>query len=998
MSPWLLIGYGFVLPLLSSLLLCRVMRRKLGWLKSQEQKVGKEKIHRLYPRPRRPLSGGLALLLSLTLGLVGINLALPAFPPTLLWPFLGVVWIYGFIGLADDLRKTSGRGLGEREKLILQVLAALGFVLLLQQRWGFGAVRLPFAGEPTAISPYLYTLLGVLAIVATANAVNLTDGLDGLAGGQVAIASIFLFGVSGVLQKPLGMEIFLALLAAVLGFMVFNYPPARLLMGDMGSLALGAMLGAGSILLGGEFFLPIIGGVFVINALSVIVQIGAARRLGRVIRFPRQRTTEAFRPFLCTPLHHHFQWLGWPEKSILRLFWGMGIIFGSLGLLGVVWGTAWVIGLILLPLPLLAAAFQKLLRGSYFLGFADTEIPARLALFQGLPTELFKKKLYRLVRETSLGESSLAPGIAEGMLWRPMTEIEARVALGSLYLQQHLTEEALGEWEEIPLRNLLLRESVVMQLARLYYSRDRLLEAIRLWEALPRTRLIAMPNLQEIIRAARLRLGELASKSHRQAMGSYARLKAGEPLEIANLTRQLKLSLQYNQDLLTLLLGFSGGGKSGALPEMGLSSDASYQQVERVLRERTKSLQQALEELEKKPLSPGAGKKSAQEKAAANPALAEQIQEWLDFSAAEIEQALSQAYGAEAKLIAFQPSPKASRNAIARLRIAWPQSAAGPEAIVAKAFREQRVRFASACFRREKALLTLLSAYGCPVPRVYADRSEPGRDLLLLENAGSITLAEKLEGLDLPGKENLLAAAVNCLAALHYQASFHLAELKPEIRKVDKEVLNADYHLSAFRIALERLSEGLELPSEEELAKLQERYESMATWLASRPEAFIHFEFTPHHLLVEADKLTAFDFEQGTLGPAEFDLACLLNSPEAGLSESTILALLALYEERVEQKLDPQTYLYADLAKSLTYAGAAWNFYNKFGGQYHLQRLEWYLTHALSLLTAHPSLRSLRAKLRPWLRRAKERQQVLIEAIPTNEGETPPETNEVTSQ
>jgi phospho-N-acetylmuramoyl-pentapeptide-transferase len=980
MSLWLQLGYGFLFPLLLSLVFCRVMRKKLGWLKSSEKKAGKEKIHRLYPRPRRPLSGGLALLISLTLGLLVLNIANPGKPQPQLWAFLGIVWIFGLIGLADDLRKTAGQGLGEWEKLALQVLAALGFTLFLQQHLGFGPIHLPFVSQPVTLSPFLYPLLGTLVIVAAANAVNLTDGLDGLAGGQIAIAAIFLLIAGGFLQKPLGMEIFLGLFAVIIGFLVFNYPPARLLMGDMGSLSLGAALAAGSMLMGAELFLPVIGGVFVLNTLSVIIQIGAARRLGSVLRFPRQGTTEAFRPFLCTPLHHHFQWLGWPEKSILRLFWALGIIFGALGALGLIWGAAWVIGLILLPAPLLAAALQKLLRGSYFLGFSGNEGKSRLALFQGLPVAILGKSLYRPIRETSLSESALAPGIAEGMLWRPLSEIEARVALGSLYLQQHLTEEALGEWEEIPLRNLLLRESVVMQLARLYYSRDRLLEAIRLWEALPRTRLISMPNLQEIIRAARLRLGELASKSFRQAMGSFARLKMGEPLDGANLSRQLKLSLRYNQDLLTLLLGFPSGGEG--LPEMGLSSQASYQQVERALRDRMKALQEALDWGERNVLSPApAKKKSAPDRDAAQ-ALSEQIKEWLGFSAGEIEQALAESCGGEAALQGFQPSPKASRNAIARLQLAWSPPESGPQSVVAKSFREERVRFASACFRREKALLGMLSGYGCPVPKLQAAVSQEGRDLLLLEDVGNITLAERLEGVDIPGKENLLAAAVTSLAALHYHAAFHLGELKAEVRKIDKEVLNGDYHMNAFRIALERLSEGLDAPRHEEAATLLERYEPVATALAGGPEAFIHFECTPHHLLLEADKLTIFDFEQGTLGPAEFDLACLLNSPEAALAENTVAALLALYQERAEQKLDSMIFLYADLAKSLTYAGAAWNFYGKFGGAYHLQRLEWYLNHALHLLTAHPSLRALRTKLRPWLRRAKERQQVLIEAAP----------------
>jgi phospho-N-acetylmuramoyl-pentapeptide-transferase len=984
------LGYGFLLPLLSSVILCRVMRRKLGWLKSSERKPGKEKIHRLFPRPRRPLSGGLAILISLSLGVLALNRPFNTLPLL----FLGLVWFYGLIGFADDLRKTGGRGISEKEKLALQAIAGLLFASLLHNAIGtggiqFGLLRVPFTSDTINLG-WFYPILGMLVIVAASNAVNLTDGMDGLAGGQIIIAALFMGGVCYLQPKPFAGGIFLSMLAVCLGFLVFNYPPARLLMGDMGSLSLGAALGAGAMLAGAEALLPLVGAVFVINTLSVIVQVGAVRWLGWLIKFPRQKVTEPFRPFLITPLHHHFQWLNWPEKTILRLFWLTGVFFGALGLLSLVSGLAWLIGLLLLPAPLALAALQKLLRGSYFIGIVPIgEGPARLALFQGLPAEIFGLKLYRLTRQTSLSESALAPGTAEGLLWRTMSEIEARVAFGALFFQQHLTEEALAEWEEIPTRNLLLRESVVMQLARLYYSRDRLWEAIRLWEALPRTSMTSMPNLQEIVRGARLRLAELASKSYRQCMLILSRARNREFQDIAELSRSIILSRRFNQDLLELLLSTYPNIEANAprLFRAAQSAKLPYRRAEKSLRDRINALDIALNWCEKAQDQTD----FAQSSASASPEqIDEQMRDWLGFTAQELQKAVAKKVKAHGEITFFQPSAKSSRNAIARLRLRWIPEDAGPARLIAKSYREGRIAFFSACYRRERALLEMLSAYGCPVPKPYGGLLKQDRALLLMEDGGTETLAERLEQLDFGGRQNLLAAATATLADLHRKAHPHFQELKAETRKTDKDVLSAKYHMSAFRIALERIIGLLdESGNEHELDDILKHYQPVARLLSSRPETFIHFEFTPYHLLLDESRLTILDFEQGTIGPAEFDLACLLNSPEANLSAEEVSALMMDYQEKVNTALDVRTFDYASLAKSLTYAGAAINFYQKFGGDYHLQRMAWYLQHGLEALGRHTSLGPLNLLLSPWLKRALDKGAELM-ASPPPELEAPP--------
>lgn len=964
------LGYGFLLPLLCSALLCRLMRRKLGWLRSRERKVGKEKIHRLFPHPRRPLSGGFAILLSFTAGLLAFN-----WPPNaLVWLFLCLVWLFGLIGLIDDLGKIGGRGLSEREKLALQAFAGLAFAYLLHSgitSLRFGLVQLPFAAQPLDLGAF-YPFFGMFVIVAASNAVNLTDGMDGLAGGQVVIACCFMLILAGLLQKPLAVGVFLSLSAATLGFLLFNYPPAKLLMGDMGSLSLGAAMGAGAMLMGMEFYLPLVAAVFVINTLSVIVQIGTVRVLWRFVRFPRHGATEPFRPFLCTPLHHHFQWLGWPEKSILRLFWTTGAIFGALALLAFKWGGAWIFGLALIPVPLILTAAQKLLRGSFFIGLTPAgEAGRQLALFQGMPAEIFGKKLYRPLRQTSLLESTLAPGTPEGFLWRPMTEIEARVALGSLFMQQHLGEEALAEWEQIPLRNLLLRESVVLQLARLYYSHDRLLEAIRLWEALPGKMLTSMPNLQEIVRTAKLRLAELAHKSSRQCMNSFERAQAGQAFDLTDLARQITLSLRYNRDLLELLSAAHAPRAGGSLA-VRASALRSQRRADRALRERIITLERSLDwcDTAAQQARPGAGGRALTSSAQ----LAEQIKDRLWFEAAEIEEALSQARKASAKIVSFQPSGKASRNAIGRLGVEWTPPEAGPKVVVAKSYLEGRVAFFSACYRRERALLEMLAGYGCPVPMPHGGMAKADRALLLMEAHGSETLADRLEGLEVQGREQLLTAAVITLANLHRQAALHLSELKEEVRRVDKETLTPQYYLSAFRIALERLfSADGDNPSIGNLEEILRQYQPVARLLAGRPESFIHFEFTPQHLLLDAGRMTIFDFEQATIGPAEFDLACLLSSPEADLPPEAARSLVRVYEARAGFRLDLRALDYASLSKNLTYAGAALNFYSKFGGDYHLQRLDWYLRQCQLLLGRHSPLGPLRRLLGPRLEQARRR-------------------------
>ena len=325
-------------------------------------------------------------------------------------------------------------------------------------------------------------------------------------------------------------------------------------MGDTGALGLGAAIASLALFTRTEFQLLLLAAPFVVDAASVVIQMFTVRWLWKALRPLRHRTTETARPFLCTPLHHHFQWLGWNDWRVLGLFWGFGAIMAVWAALAISSGLVWLVGLFALVGFLLGASLQKWFQASYFLGFPlQTDRPRQLALFRGLPLDFFMWPLYRLHYQTSITEVMLIGATAESMLWRPITEIEAHVVLGKIYADHKFFDEALVEWEQVPMRSLLLRPHVALRLARVYYGRDRLLEAIKLWEQLPGSRLADMPNVREVVRNARLRLADLASKSFRQGLRlSRTAERTGRVSEQTE--GYLLAARRYNQDLLSLLL------------------------------------------------------------------------------------------------------------------------------------------------------------------------------------------------------------------------------------------------------------------------------------------------------------------------------------------------------------------------------------------------------------------------------------------------------------
>lgn len=234
---------------------------------------------------------------------------------------------FGTIGFIDDFIKVVlKRNLGLRayQKIIMQFLAALSVVLLHLQTTGSTSVLVPFIKESVQIRGFiipeyldlgpLYIPFMIFVIIGTVNSVNLTDGLDGLASGVSAVVAIF-FALFAISLGFMTAGIFSGAIAgACLGFLLFNANPAKVFMGDTGSLALGGGIVAVAILTDSVLLIPIVGGVFFLESLSVIIQVLSFKLTGN-------------RVFKMSPIHHHFEMIGWKETKVVTVFWTATTIF-----------------------------------------------------------------------------------------------------------------------------------------------------------------------------------------------------------------------------------------------------------------------------------------------------------------------------------------------------------------------------------------------------------------------------------------------------------------------------------------------------------------------------------------------------------------------------------------------------------------------------------------------------------------------------------------------
>lgn len=255
------------------------------------------------------------------------------------WILLGATVGFGLIGFVDDYLKVFKKkqtGLRAGFKFSGQTVVSVVIVLLLflNRNEHTTLLYIPFFKIPVVNLSYLYIPFGVLVLVGFSNAVNLTDGLDGLAAGLVIMVGItfavlsYLAGradYAAYLQIPFiqqSSEISvysLALVGAVVGFLWFNAHPAEIMMGDTGSLSLGGVVGVIALIIKKEILLFIVGGVFLIEVLSVIIQVVSFKLTGK-------------RVFKMAPLHHHFELMGWPESKVVLRFWILGGLFAILSL------------------------------------------------------------------------------------------------------------------------------------------------------------------------------------------------------------------------------------------------------------------------------------------------------------------------------------------------------------------------------------------------------------------------------------------------------------------------------------------------------------------------------------------------------------------------------------------------------------------------------------------------------------------------------------------
>ena len=318
--------------------------RFIRWMQAKQgkgQPIRADGIQRhIIEKAGTPTMGGLMILA----GLIGSTLLWGDLENVYVWVVLLVTACYGVLGFMDDYAKVTKQttdGLSGGARLIIEFLVALAAVVLMVQFGPQGpeahlstSVAFPIFKRVLLNLGWFYLGFAGLVIVGSANAVNFTDGLDGLAIVPVMIAAAT-FGVIAYLVGNFRFADYLqvhfvqgvgelavftgAVIGAGLGFLWYNAPPARIFMGDTGSLALGGALGAVAVACKHEIVLAIVGGLFVAEALSVIIQVAYFKRTGR-------------RVFLMAPIHHHFEKLGWAESTVVIRFWIVAIILAMLGL------------------------------------------------------------------------------------------------------------------------------------------------------------------------------------------------------------------------------------------------------------------------------------------------------------------------------------------------------------------------------------------------------------------------------------------------------------------------------------------------------------------------------------------------------------------------------------------------------------------------------------------------------------------------------------------
>ncbi|MEX6014845.1 phospho-N-acetylmuramoyl-pentapeptide-transferase [Mammaliicoccus sciuri] len=315
---------NFTLPVIAFLLTLILVPVLIPTLKKLKfgQSIREEGPKSHMKKTGTPTMGGLTFLLATIVVTIIALFYVEQVGPLILLLF--VTLGFGLIGFIDDyiiVVKKNNQGLTSKQKFLAQIAIAVVFyiVSVILPNYEFEtAINIPFTDWSLRLSVF-YIIFIVFWQVGFSNAVNLTDGLDGLSTGLSIIAFGFYATLSFILDKPEIGLFCLVMLASLFGFLIYNKYPAKVFMGDTGSLALGGIFATISIMLNQEITLLLIGLVFVIETLSVMLQVTSFKLTGKRI-------------FKMSPLHHHFELVGWSEWKIVLVFWATGIVTGAIGL------------------------------------------------------------------------------------------------------------------------------------------------------------------------------------------------------------------------------------------------------------------------------------------------------------------------------------------------------------------------------------------------------------------------------------------------------------------------------------------------------------------------------------------------------------------------------------------------------------------------------------------------------------------------------------------
>ncbi|MBA2275617.1 MAG: phospho-N-acetylmuramoyl-pentapeptide-transferase [Chloroflexi bacterium] len=310
----ILLAFALVVILMPTFL--RILRR-LGFGK----KIRLDGPQSHFVKEGTPTMGGLLMLIVVGGSALVLELLTGDFLDASTFAPLATLALVGALGAADDyLNARTGDGIRVRQKLLWQTAVAGYAAFQIQQTYAIDVLLVPFLG-PVEIAPVVYVAFAAFAIIATSNGVNLTDGLDGLAGGTLIFAFVgymIIASVNTPTQQPNLAVLCALIIGALLGFLWFNAHPAQVIMGDTGSLSLGATLAVVSLITGQILLLPLIGLIFVLETGSVLAQVASVKLTGRRI-------------LRMSPLHHHFELTGWDEEKITLRFWIVGVLAAILG-------------------------------------------------------------------------------------------------------------------------------------------------------------------------------------------------------------------------------------------------------------------------------------------------------------------------------------------------------------------------------------------------------------------------------------------------------------------------------------------------------------------------------------------------------------------------------------------------------------------------------------------------------------------------------------------